>query len=68
MTMEDVTGLLEREKAKVPKEKFYSRRPPYPMRLLNKPYPDRYKPPNFSQYDGRKGSTTEHINKFVNTI
>jgi len=29
VTMADVAALLEQEKAKTPKERFYSRRPPY---------------------------------------
>ena len=52
----------------MPKERFYSRRPPYPMRLLSKPYPNRYEPPTFSQYDGRKGSAIEHVSEFVDTL
>ena len=60
--------LLELEKAKVPKERFYSRRPLYPIRLLSKPYPDRYKPPTFTQYDGRKESAIENVSKFVDTM
>jgi len=65
--MADVTVLLEQENAKTPKERFYSRRPPYPTRLLKKPYPDRYKLPTFSKYDSRKGSAIEHVSKFVDT-
>lgn len=68
MTMVDVMALLEREKAKVPKERFYSRRPPYPIRLLRKPYPDRYELLTFSKYDSRKGSAIEHVSKFVGTM
>ena len=63
----DITALLELEKAKMPKERFYSRRPPYPVRLLSKPYSDRYEPPTM-QYDGRKESTIENVSKFVDTM
>lgn len=66
--MANVAALLEWEKAKAPKEMFYSRRPPYPMRLLSKPYPDKYEPLKFSQYDGRKGSAIEHMSEFVDTL
>ena len=66
MTMVDVVVLLEREMAKVPKERFYLRRP-YPMLLLNKPYSDRYEPLTFSQYNGRKGSAVKHVSKFIDT-
>ena len=41
-TMVDVEALLKQEKAKAPKERFYSRKPPYPLRILSKLYPDRY--------------------------
>lgn len=61
--MANIAVLLEREKTKAPKERFYSRRPPYPMRLFSKPYPDRYEPSTFSQYDGRKGSAIEHMSE-----
>ena len=44
ITMIEVATLLEQEKAKVPKEIFYARRPPYPPRILSKPYPERYEP------------------------
>ena len=42
--MANVATLLEQEKAKAPKEIFYSRRPLYPLRILSKPYPNRYEP------------------------
>ena len=44
VTMADVATLLEQEKAKAPKEIFYSRRPLYPLRILSKPHPYRYEP------------------------
>ena len=42
--MAEVAALLKQEKARAPKERFYVRRPPYPLRILNKPYPERYEP------------------------
>ena len=66
--MAKVAVLLEHERAKAPKERFYARRPPYPLRLLSKPYPERYKPRTFAQYDGRKGSAIEHVSKFIDTL
>ena len=68
ITMADIAALLEQEKAKVPKERFYSRRPPYPLRILSKPYPNRYEPRTFAQYDGRRGSAIEHVSKFIDTL
>ena len=66
--MAEVVALLEQERAKAPKERFYARRPPYLLRVLSKPYPERYKPRAFAQYDGRKGSAIEHVSKFINTL
>lgn len=34
--MADIVALLEREKAKMSKERLFSGRPPYPIILLNK--------------------------------
>ena len=67
ITMAKVTALLEQERARAPKERFYAWRPLFPLRVLSKPYPERYKPQPFVQYDGRKGSAIEHVNKFINT-
>ena len=67
ITMAKVATLLEQERAKAPKERFYARRPLYPLRVLSKRYPKRYKPRAFAQYDGRKGSAIEHVNKFIDT-
>ena len=44
ITMAEVEALLEQERARAPKERFYARRPPYPLNVLNKPYPERYEP------------------------
>ena len=44
------------------------RRPPYPIELLDKPYPKNYKTPIFVNYDGRKGNAIEHVNKFLDTV
>ena len=66
--MVDVAALLEQEKAKVSKERFYSWRPFYPLRILNKPYLDRYESQTFAQYDGIRGSIIEHVSKFIDTL
>ena len=68
ITMAEVATLLEQEKSRAPKEKFYPRRPPYPLRVLSKPYPERYEPPIFAQYNRRKGSAIEHVSKFIDTF
>ena len=66
--MAEITALMEQERARAPKEKFYARRPSYPLRVLSKSYPDRYEPRAFAQYDGRKGSVVEHVSKFIDTL
>ena len=68
ITMAEVAAFLEQERARAPKERFYARRPPYPLKVLSKPYPERYKPRAFAQYDGRKGSAVEHVSKFIDTL
>ena len=66
--MAEVAALLGQERARAPKERFYARRPPYPLRVLSKPYPERYEPRAFAQYDGKKGSVVEHVNKYIDTL
>ena len=68
ITMAEVATLLEQERARTPKERFYARRPPYPPKVLSKPYPERYEPRDFAQYDGRKGSVVKHVSKFIDTL
>ena len=51
ITMAEVAALLEQDRAKAPKERFYVRRPPYPLRILCKPYPKRYETRVFAQYN-----------------
>ena len=68
ITMAEIMALLEQERARTPKERFYMRRPPYPLRVLNKPYPERYEPRVFAQYDGSKRSAVEHESKFIDTL
>ena len=68
ITMAEVVALLEQERARAPKERFYARRPPYPLKVLSKPYLKRYEPRAFAQYDGRKGSDVEYLSKFIDTL
>ena len=67
-TMTEVATLLEQKRARAPNERFYARRPPYPLWVLSKLYPRRYEPRAFAQYDGRKGSAIEHVSKFIDTL
>ena len=68
ITVAEVTALLEQERARAPKERFYARRPPYLLKVLSKPYPERYEPRAFAQYDGRKGNAVKHVSKFIDTL
>ncbi|KAK9983661.1 hypothetical protein SO802_033186 [Lithocarpus litseifolius] len=42
ITMAEVAAFLEQERARALKERFYARRPPYPLRVLSKPYLERW--------------------------
>ena len=66
--MADVATLLEQERAKAPKERFYARRSLYPLRILSNPYLDIYEPRTFTQYDGRGGSVIENVSKFIDAF
>ena len=68
ITMAEVVALLEQERARTPKERFYAQKPSYPLRVLSKPYPEKYEPRAFAQSDGRKGSVVEHVSKFIDTL
>jgi len=68
ITMVGVAVLLEQERAKAPNERFYAQMPPYLLRILSKPYPERYEPQNFAQYDGKRGSAIKHTRKFIDTL
>ena len=66
--MVEVVALLEQERAKAPKERFYARRPPDPLRILSKTYLQRYELRTFTRYNGRRGSVVEHVSKFIDTF
>ena len=69
VTMSDVADLLKWEWEKNPKEpRHFIRKPPYPTKLLNQPYPEKYIVPTFSRFDGRKGSALVHISKFIDSM
>ena len=69
LTLADVSALLEQERerlSRIPKQ--FSRYPPFPPELLGKPCPKWYEPPKFHPFDGRNGSTVEHVNRFIHTM
>ena len=67
-TLNSTSSPWKQERARTPKERFYARRPPYPLKVLSKPYPERYELRAFAQYDGRKGIAVEHVSKFIDTL
>ena len=61
--------MLERERTSQLREpRHFVRRPPYPAKLLSKPYPKKYETPTFTLYVGRKGNALEHVNKFLDSM
>ena len=61
--------MLQRERFSKPKEpRHFVRKPPYPAKLLSKPYPEKYETPTFTLYDGSKGNAIEHVNKFLDSM
>ena len=69
LTLADVSALLEQEREKlsgIPKQ--FSWDPPFPSKLLSKPYPKGYEPPKFHSFDGRNGSVIEHVSRFIHTM
>ena len=51
---------------RVPKQ--FSQDPPFPPKLLGKPYPKGYGPMKFHPFDGRNGSAVEHVSRFIHII
>ena len=69
VTMSDMADLLKQERERPPKKpRHFVRKPPYPKELLKEPYSEKYDTPNFSLFDGRKGSAIEHISKFLDSM
>ena len=67
--LSDFTTLLERERLNQPKEpRHFVGRPPYPAKLLSKPYLEKYETLTFSLYDGKKGNAIEHVKKFLDSM
>ncbi|GLT87234.1 hypothetical protein SLE2022_053280 [Rubroshorea leprosula] len=67
--MVDLIAVLDRERSKQNPTTFqFVCDPPYLKEILSKPYPKKYESPMFLQYDGRKGSAMEHVNKFLDAM
>lgn len=69
LTLAYMNAFLKQERGRHPKiPKQFSRDLSFSTELLNKSYPKGYESLKFNPYDGRKGSTMEHIGRFVDTI
>lgn len=42
--------------------------PPYPLEILEQPYPEGYVSPQFVLYDGVRGNPKEHVKRFVESL
>lgn len=42
-------------------------KPPYLEKVAEKDFPTEYKVPKFQKFDGRKGSTKEHVSRFLDS-
>ncbi|CAL2227278.1 unnamed protein product [Prunus armeniaca] len=68
VTHKDVIAMLEKKLSRSQEDWKYFPQPPYPLNLLQQPYPKGYKAPNFILFDGRKGSPKEHVNRFIDAL
>ncbi|KAH7841340.1 hypothetical protein Vadar_028577 [Vaccinium darrowii] len=70
VTLAEVQALLQREKTKTtfPSLPSLDIQPPYPMAILQMPYPEGYTPPKFTKFDGKEGNAQEHVVRFIETL
>ncbi|BFG30022.1 hypothetical protein CerSpe_162960 [Prunus speciosa] len=68
VTQEDVVAMLERELNQSQEDWKYIPQTPYPSSLLQQPYPKGYEAPSFVLFYGRKGSSKEHVNHFIDAL
>ncbi|GKV43109.1 hypothetical protein SLEP1_g50443 [Rubroshorea leprosula] len=69
VTMADLIALLDRERSKHGTIPFqFIRDPTYLKKILSRPHSKKYESSAFLQYDGRKGSVVEHVNKFLDAM
>ncbi|GLU03950.1 hypothetical protein SLE2022_211190 [Rubroshorea leprosula] len=69
VTTANLTAFLDKKRSKHGTIPFqFIRDPPYPKEILSRPYPKKYESPAFLQYNGRKGSAVEHVNKFLDAM
>ncbi|CAL9021274.1 unnamed protein product [Prunus brigantina] len=68
VTDEDVIDMLEKKLSQSQEDWKYVPQPPYPLSLLQQPYPNGYKTPSFVLFDGRNGSPKEHVNRFIDAL
>lgn len=58
-TCSDIEALIKQEKTSL------GWKPPYPSKVVMKPYPLGYKVPTFPKYDGRSGNSKENVVLFL---
>ncbi|CAL9028756.1 unnamed protein product [Prunus brigantina] len=68
VTHKDGIAVLEKKLSRSQEDWKYVPQPPYPSSLLQQLYPKSYEAPNFVIFDGRKGSTREHVNRFIDAL
>ena len=65
----NVNALLEWQREKlsgIPKQ--FSWDPPFPSKLLGKPYPKGYELLKFHPFDRRNGSAVKHVSRFIHIM
>ena len=67
LTKEDIHAILFKAK-RMESAVYVDTRPPYPEKIVGKPYPANYTPPVFPKYDGIIGNAREHIRLYVDAL
>ncbi|GKV15299.1 hypothetical protein SLEP1_g26095 [Rubroshorea leprosula] len=69
VTMANLTAFSDRKRSKHGTIPFqFICDPPCPKEILSRPSPKKYESLAFLQYNGRKGSAVEHVNKFIDDM
>ena len=64
-----MNALLEQEREKllgIPKQ--FSQDPPFPSKLLGKPYPKGYETLKFHPFDRRNGNVIKQVSRFIHSM
>lgn len=69
MTRAEVEAMLQREKEKASLTAVcLNIRPPYPAKIVTKPYPLGYSVLKFQKFDGDRGKIREHVFLFLDSM